>query len=992
MSELETCERCGSPLELLASGGAVFCARCLARSLAHDPGDDMECDAPAMALPRMFGAYSLIEEIGRGGMGVVYRARQLALDRVVALKLLLAGAFSSEATLWRFRREAAAAAGLQHPNIVPIHDYGECDGQPFYTMDLIAGRDLAAVCSGRPLEARRAARLVATLARAVQHAHEAGIVHRDLKPSNVLIDADDRPHITDFGLAKRLDRGEGVTVTGQMVGSPSYAAPEQALAHDGAINVSSDVYGLGALLYHLLTGRPPFNAATPAETLRLVLDTEPPPPRLLNPGLPRDLETISLTCLAKEPPRRYATAGALAEDCERFLEQRPIRARRPGMWYRMRKFARRHRVGVLAAAVVLFALIAGLVIALVGLRRAVDARNAADLARAQAEELMTRLRDDVEPRIADGGLKLQRAAAEAAIRYYETLPPKLRDVRTEQRHAAALESLIEIRRDAGDRAGLEATWRAAVALRRKIVAEIPNDADAAADLMYDEYSHSNSLMAVTNDTRALTDERVRKEILDQWRQLLARFPENPRVKLTLAYELDRFAWLAMEPWCGMHRPGDALAAAEESLTLFDELSVTHPNDLGVRVRRWSAEQLRARVHVAAGEIEKAVALHEKAAADLGAILQENPGNLRIRRRLALTWSRQAFAMSGTSLTRAAAISRQACEQFRFLMRLDPDNRAYAFEYTRAYMLECHHLAWGDCVIEPARQAFRAWDAACEPFREIYLVIPRERWWRSLYLAILAARAGDLADARAQLAEAEVRFEFYRDRLPNQLQDRRRARIDFLSQLAGPLLTLQDWSGLERMAREHLEEVETTLREQPTDADLLLNRPMALGFLGQALARSGKIDEAALVLERAVAGFSDTPLTPSLSWADSIHLDAIECLAEMKLQRGDVGGARDLLERTLKLREERLVVEQNSWLQRELLAATLLKLGGTYAATATDTAEQARRAELLDRAAAILNSPDAEGRITMNGKAAKADVDALRAPRLNASGRASPMNR
>lgn len=370
----------------LSLGGGMLCTRCVARSFEPAGADESMVEGAIGPLPRRFGGYELLEEIGRGGVGVVYHARQLALDRPVALKLLLAGAYSSEVDLVRFRREAAAAASLHHPNIVPIHDYGECDGQPYYAMDLVDGRNLAELCHGRPLETRRAAHLVETLARAVQHAHEAGIVHRDLKPSNVVISSDGRPQITDFGLAKHLGRWDGVTVNGQMLGSPSYVAPEQAAGRDELVGVATDIYGLGALLYHLVTGRAPFNAATTAETLRLTLEADPPAPRLLNPGLARDLETICLACLAKEPERRYPSAGALAEDCARFLEQRPIRARRPSIAYRSRKWVRRHRFGCVALSIVAALAAAGLIV----FARAAQAEALARQRRAQIEQIFAR--------------------------------------------------------------------------------------------------------------------------------------------------------------------------------------------------------------------------------------------------------------------------------------------------------------------------------------------------------------------------------------------------------------------------------------------------------------------------------------------------------------------------------------------------------------------------------------------------------------------------
>ncbi|HUJ42665.1 MAG TPA: serine/threonine-protein kinase [Opitutaceae bacterium] len=338
----------------------------------------------AESFPRLFGTYELQAEIGRGGMGLVFKARQLPLDRVVALKVLLTGQFSDETARRRFRLEAESAAKLQHPNIVTIYEVGEAEGHPYLTMDFVDGPNLAARIGGRPLPARTAAELLRDIARAVQVAHAAGVLHRDLKPSNILIGPDERPRVTDFGLAKRLDGSAGVTLTGQMLGSPNYISPEQAAGRNQDIGVPSDIYGLGALLYQLLTGRAPFNAPTPAETLRLVLDTEPASPRLLNPALPRDLETICLKCLQKDPARRYASATAIVEDLDRFLSDRPIHARPPNLVYRARKYARRNRTLVIAVSVVLGSLVIGLGMALAGFRRAVSAERAQNRLRQEA--------------------------------------------------------------------------------------------------------------------------------------------------------------------------------------------------------------------------------------------------------------------------------------------------------------------------------------------------------------------------------------------------------------------------------------------------------------------------------------------------------------------------------------------------------------------------------------------------------------------------------
>jgi tetratricopeptide (TPR) repeat protein len=303
--------------------------------------DAIACVPPTAALPQVPG-YEVQAVLGCGGMGVVYKARQRALDRWCAVKMLLAGPFAGAQELGRFRRETAALAGLRHPNIVQVYDAGEVEGRPYFTMEFIEGGSLAQKLSGTPQPARQAAALLATLAEAVQVAHQGGIVHRDLKPANILLAADGTPKIADFGLARHLEGEAGLTQSGATVGTPSYMAPEQARGQTQALAPAVDVYALGAVLYELLTGRPPFRAETAAETVLQVVYHEPAPPSRLNAKVPRDLETICLKCLHKDPQRRYATAAALAEDLQRFQRGEPIVARRAGVPERVGKWIRRH--------------------------------------------------------------------------------------------------------------------------------------------------------------------------------------------------------------------------------------------------------------------------------------------------------------------------------------------------------------------------------------------------------------------------------------------------------------------------------------------------------------------------------------------------------------------------------------------------------------------------------------------------------------------------
>ncbi|NIP87332.1 MAG: protein kinase [Planctomycetales bacterium] len=278
-------------------------------------------------LPCQFGDYQLWEEIGRGGMGVVYKAWQCSLDRTVALKMILQGELASADDLSRFRREAEAAGGLSHRNIVPIYEVGQHQGQAYFSMRYVEGENLAVRMAQGPLPTREAATIVAGVARALQAAHLRGILHRDIKPSNILLDSDGQPLVTDFGLAKQVTADPGLTRSGAILGTPSYLAPEQAGGNRGEVSPASDVYSLGAVLYQCLTGRPPFQAATPLDTVMLVLEQDPLPPRLLNPRADRDLEMIALRCLQKPPELRYPTAAALAEDLEAYLRGEPVSAR-----------------------------------------------------------------------------------------------------------------------------------------------------------------------------------------------------------------------------------------------------------------------------------------------------------------------------------------------------------------------------------------------------------------------------------------------------------------------------------------------------------------------------------------------------------------------------------------------------------------------------------------------------------------------------------------
>jgi tetratricopeptide (TPR) repeat protein len=381
------------------------------------------------SLPSVPG-YEILGELGRGGMGVVYKARQTRLNRVVALKMVLAGGHASAADLARFHSEARAVARLQHPNIVQIFEVGEQDGHPYFALEFVEGGSLAALLRTAPMRPREAAPLIETLALAIHHAHQQGIVHRDLKPGNVLLapasggsgvglppvsgggsgagvlpEAKWAPKITDFGLAKQLDKDEAQTRTGTVVGTPGYMAPEQARGQGALIGPATDVYALGAILYECLTGRPPFQAATPMEVLFQVTNDDPAPPSQVRHQVPRDLETICLKCLHKDPRKRYGSALELADDLRRFGAHEPILARPTGLAERGWRWLRRHpaTTGLLAAAVLVVAV-------LVSYARAEQRRQ--ETARAEVHDLMLKGREAVDNEAWDKARDLLTQAAD----------------------------------------------------------------------------------------------------------------------------------------------------------------------------------------------------------------------------------------------------------------------------------------------------------------------------------------------------------------------------------------------------------------------------------------------------------------------------------------------------------------------------------------------------------------------------------------------------
>ena len=425
MSSLLSCPKCGRPLP--ASMPEGLCAKCLFTSLLEAPSPDER--APVVsASARRFAGYELLEVIARGGMGVVWKARHTQLNRIVALKLISVGDAGTPDFVERFQTEAEAAASLDHPNIVPVYEFGESEGQRFLAMKFVEGGTLAGKVgsggserSARSLNADslitdysplQAAALLATIAHAVHYAHQRGVLHRDIKPGNILLDAAGQPHLTDFGLAKLIEKDTTVTKTLAVLGTPSFMSPEQAAGRTRDITTAADVYGLGAVLYDLLTGEPPFAGGTTLDTIRQVMEREPKRPSLLNPAVDRDLETICLKCLEKESGRRYGSAEALADDLERWERHEPILARPAGALELIAKWVRRHRTRAALLATVLLAILGVAVVSTVMSVRVSSARR---LIAEQAEE---RRRELVQLNVATGNRLAEEGDPFAALKSF----------------------------------------------------------------------------------------------------------------------------------------------------------------------------------------------------------------------------------------------------------------------------------------------------------------------------------------------------------------------------------------------------------------------------------------------------------------------------------------------------------------------------------------------------------------------------------------------
>jgi tetratricopeptide (TPR) repeat protein/tRNA A-37 threonylcarbamoyl transferase component Bud32 len=673
--------------------------------------------------------YELLEELGRGGMGVVYKARQRKLNRLVAVKMILAGEFASPTDVQRFHREAEAVAGLDHPGIVPIYETGSHRGRHFFSMKLMEGGTLAS----RRTEYRHpraAAAVVRTVALAVHHAHKHGILHRDLKPANILLDSDSNPHVTDFGLARPIGGGSDLTRSGAAVGTPNYMAPEQASGAARRVSTAADVYSLGAILYEVLTGAPPFQGESPYETVRLVTESEPAPPRSRNPAVPRDLNTICLKCLSKDPGKRYAGADALADDLGRWLTGEPIRARPVGRIERVYRWCRRNPAPALLSVALAVSIVAGLTIAGVQWQRA---EGEAAVARAERDRANTerdaaqRERDTAtrERQRAQAHLgraleaidfigrqvgsvlladvpradKARREMIEFATRFIESFPESERNdpgVRRDKAMAYLRAGQFRVR--LGESAAAIDALRKAIDLFDVLHRESPLDPTVAKGLIESWYKLAQTLADSGKESESGPAPVGNKAAWKEAEQALARAEElfrqtDPTIHTASEHELARAGLLegrlGLSPRTGKFAEGEA--AGQEAQAIYEQLLQESPGDHQLLSRLARLQGLRGWNLKAARRNKEARPLYESSLAHFASLLREAPNDPGLRAEAATARRNYAVFLRTTRDHAAARAEYQAAQQV--LARLVDD-----FPDVPYYRSEWAESVYGEALV------------------------------------------------------------------------------------------------------------------------------------------------------------------------------------------------------------------------------------------------------------------------------------------------------
>jgi eukaryotic-like serine/threonine-protein kinase len=626
-------------------------------------------DAPPIA------GYQILSELGRGGMGVVYHARQASLGREVALKIILAGAHAGQSERARFRVEAETAARLKHPNIVPIYEIGEQGQLPYLALEFVEGGSLAQAMAVRPLAPIQAAGMVETLARAIDHVHQHGVVHRDLKPANVLLTADGVPKITDFGLAKWLDApSDHATQSGTVLGTPSYMAPEQAQGHSGLIGPATDVYALGAILYEMVTGRPPFHAATSQETVQQLLTEEPLPPSRLQPRVPRDLEIICLKCLQKEPTRRYAGAGALADDLRRFLDQKPIHARPTPAWERALKWARR-RPAIAGLAGISIA--ASLALAVTGLAYNARLQRERDTARANFQMALDAV-DRFYNQVSENTLlntprmePLRRQLLETAQEFYERfVRERANDPEARVQLGRTYQRLGQLTRQTKSKTEAIEFMKQAIAIQEPLVRAHPDNSEYQSDLAI---SHAN-LGGLLGETGRMDEaaQQFRKTI-PLWEALVRRNPSLGVYRQRLGH-----TWFSLGEVCRFSAKSDEARQAHgrarsvlEALVQDEPKVADHGKELALLINAQAALAFSAGAYAEAGKaFGDALALRE-------VLAREFPDRHVLQHDLAASHANLAIvARINNDWARAETSNKSALDIFQRLAREHPDISDY----------------------------------------------------------------------------------------------------------------------------------------------------------------------------------------------------------------------------------------------------------------------------------------------------------------------------
>ncbi|HJT33747.1 MAG TPA: protein kinase [Pirellulales bacterium] len=779
-----------------AAAAATFTHRPADTAEAETVGRSDEFSTAKLPEGRTFGDYELLAEIARGGMGVVFKAQQRRLNRTVAVKMILAGELADQNDVQRFLSEAEAAAGLDHPGIVPVYESGEINGQHYFSMGFVDGQSLAAVLSGGPLPPRHASELVAQVAEAVDYAHQRGVIHRDLKPGNILLDREGHPRVTDFGLAKRVAGDSGLTRTGQALGTPSYMPPEQASGKLEAIGRAADVYALGAVLYAALTGRPPFQAATPLDTILQVLEQEPVAPRQLNAGVPRDLETVTLKCLEKEPHKRYATARDLADELGRFSRGEPIHARPVGRSERAWRWCCRKPVMAALIAAVCITLVAGTAtstyFAIEANRRAGDAETSALVAqnaqRAEAEQLArarsalaaeTRAKEaESQARAAQTTAKNEARAAinryvdtvfesqllkddrfqplrkkllSDALGYYKTFIESHEHDTTERRELAeVLRRVGSISRDTGSLSDAVAAYSRAAELYQQISAEEPSVPGYRNEVavIYNSIGvlHKNSGEKSAAEALYLRSREISEK-------LVAEYPSNAEYRSNLAYTCHNLAMLETErgePDAARANFGRAIEIDEKLVAQFPQVAdyrcdlARHYHSLGC-LQRDHGPRTAARAN-----FQHAIEIAEK-------LVDEQPGNPEYHFDLAnICYSFGLLDLYGGEREAARASFLRAIKIAKNLAAQHPTVAAFRAELAGSYLASLGQLESASGQREAARATLQraletaeklvADDPAVLTYRHILAA-------RCLDLARLQVAGGELAAARATYGRA-----------------------------------------------------------------------------------------------------------------------------------------------------------------------------------------------------------------------------------------------